>query len=114
MGANVPDYGDLIGAVDQGTSSTRFLVFSSKTHELIASHQKELKQFFPKEGWVEEDPKEILAGAYECIDKTVEKLKEMNIDAANIKAIGITNQRETTIVWDRKTGEPLHPAIGTG
>ncbi|KAJ8034395.1 Glycerol kinase [Holothuria leucospilota] len=111
MGANVPDYGDLIGAVDQGTSSTRFLVFSSKTHELIASHQKELKQFFPKEGWVEEDPKEILAGAYECIDKTVEKLKEMNIDAANIKAIGITNQRETTIVWDRKTGEPLHPAI---
>ncbi|PIK57667.1 putative glycerol kinase, partial [Apostichopus japonicus] len=86
-------------------------VFSSKTQELIASHQKELQQFFPKEGWVEEDPKEILASAYECIEKTVEKLKEMNIDPSNIKAIGITNQRETTIVWDKTTGEPLHPAI---
>ncbi|XP_071842402.1 glycerol kinase-like isoform X2 [Apostichopus japonicus] len=87
------------------------LVFSSKTQELIASHQKELQQFFPKEGWVEEDPKEILASAYECIEKTVEKLKEMNIDPSNIKAIGITNQRETTIVWDKTSGEPLHPAI---
>ncbi|KAJ8034355.1 Glycerol kinase 3 [Holothuria leucospilota] len=109
--SNINDYGDLVGAVDQGTSSTRFLVFSSKTHELVASHQKELTQFFPREGWVEEDPKEILAGAYECIDETVEKLREMNIDPANIKAIGITNQRETTIVWDKKTGEPLHNAI---
>ncbi|PIK60724.1 hypothetical protein BSL78_02347 [Apostichopus japonicus] len=69
-------------------------VFSSKTQELIASHQKELQQFFPKEGWVEEDPKEILAGAYECIEKTVEKLKEMNIDPSNIKAIGLPTKEK--------------------
>lgn len=111
MGGIKEDFGDLVGAVDQGTSSTRFLVFSCKTHQLVASHQIELTQSFPKEGWAEEDPIEILEGAYQCIEKTVEKLKEMGIDHSKLKAIGITNQRETTIVWDKKTGKPLHPAI---
>ncbi|XDV15056.1 hypothetical protein PO909_015203 [Leuciscus waleckii] len=103
--------GPLVAAIDQGTSSTRFLVFNAKTAELLSHHQVEIKQSFPKEGWVEEDPKEILQSVYECMDRTCEKLTKLNIDISNIKAIGVTNQRETTIVWDKETGEPLYNAI---
>uniref|UniRef100_A0A668T5T0 Probable glycerol kinase n=1 Tax=Oreochromis aureus TaxID=47969 RepID=A0A668T5T0_OREAU len=105
--------GPLVAAIDQGTSSTRFLVFNSKTAELLSHHQVEIKQSFPKEGWVEEDPKEILQSVYECMERTCEKLTQLNIDISNIKAIGVTNQRETTLVWDKETGEPLYNAIGT-
>ncbi|XP_005356159.1 glycerol kinase-like [Microtus ochrogaster] len=103
--------GPLVGAVDQGTSSTRFLVFNPKTAELLNYHQVEIKQEFPKEGWVEEDPKEILQSVYDCIEKTCEKLKQQSIEFSNIKAIGVTNQRETTVVWDKVTGEPLYNAL---
>ncbi|XP_041637994.1 glycerol kinase isoform X2 [Cheilinus undulatus] len=103
--------GPLVAAIDQGTSSTRFLVFNSKTAELLSHHQVEIKQSFPKEGWVEEDPKEILQSVYECMERTCEKLTQLNIDISNIKAIGVTNQRETTLVWDKETGEPLYNAI---
>ncbi|XP_051841019.1 glycerol kinase isoform X8 [Antechinus flavipes] len=103
--------GPLVGAVDQGTSSTRFLVFNSKTAELLSHHQVELKQQFPKEGWVEQDPDEILQSVYECIERTCEKLTELNIDISAIKAIGVSNQRETTVVWDKYTGEPLYNAV---
>uniref|UniRef100_A0A8C6KTD6 Probable glycerol kinase n=1 Tax=Nothobranchius furzeri TaxID=105023 RepID=A0A8C6KTD6_NOTFU len=88
-----------------------FLVFNSKTAELLSHHQVEIKQSFPKEGWVEEDPKEILQSVYECMERTCEKLMQHNIDISNIKAIGVTNQRETTLVWDKETGEPLYNAI---
>ncbi|XP_032772613.1 glycerol kinase 2 [Rattus rattus] len=101
----------LVGAVVQGTNSTRFLVFNSKTAELVGSHQVELTQEYPKEGWVEEDPKEILQSVYECIAKTCQKLTEANIDISKIKAIGVSNQRETTVVWDKFTGEPLYNAV---
>ncbi|XP_018595448.2 glycerol kinase isoform X5 [Scleropages formosus] len=103
--------GPLVAAVDQGTSSTRFLVFNAKTAELLSHHQVEIKQSFPKEGWVEEDPREILQSVYECMERTCEKLTQLNIDISNIKAIGVTNQRETTLVWDKETGEPLYNAI---
>ncbi|KAJ8352581.1 hypothetical protein SKAU_G00240570 [Synaphobranchus kaupii] len=103
--------GPLVAAIDQGTSSTRFLVFNAKTAELLSHHQVEINQSFPKEGWVEEDPKEILQSVYECMEKTCEKLTQLNIDISNIKAIGVTNQRETTLVWDKNTGEPLYNAI---
>ncbi|XP_041499320.1 glycerol kinase-like [Microtus oregoni] len=103
--------GPLVGAVDQGTSSTRFFVFNPKTAELLNYHQVEIKQEFPKEGWVEEDPKEILQSVYDCIEKTCEKLKQQSIEISNIKAIGVTNQRETTVVWDKVTGEPLYNAL---
>lgn len=62
--------------------------------------------------WVEQDPKEILQSVYECIEKTCEKLGQLNIDISNIKAIGVSNQRETTVVWDKVTGEPLYNAVG--
>ncbi|XP_036902004.1 glycerol kinase [Sturnira hondurensis] len=103
--------GLLVGAVDQGTTSTRFLVFNSKTAELVSHHQIEIKQEFPREGWVEQNPKEILLSVYECIEKTCEKLELLNIDSSNVKAIGVTNQRETTVVWDKITGEPLYNAV---
>ncbi|XP_046511611.1 glycerol kinase 2 [Equus quagga] len=103
--------GPLVGAVVQGTNSSRFLVFNSKTAELLCRHQVELTQEFPKEGWVEQDPKEILQSVYECIEKTCEKLGELNINISNIKAIGVSNQRETTVIWDKVTGEPLYNAV---
>uniref|UniRef100_A0AAZ3NLW8 Probable glycerol kinase n=1 Tax=Oncorhynchus tshawytscha TaxID=74940 RepID=A0AAZ3NLW8_ONCTS len=86
-------------------------VFNAKTAELLSHHQVEINQSFPKEGWVEEDPKEILQSVYECMERTCEKLTQLNIDISNIKAIGVTNQRETTLVWDKETGEPLYNAI---
>uniref|UniRef100_A0A8C5LFD4 glycerol kinase n=1 Tax=Jaculus jaculus TaxID=51337 RepID=A0A8C5LFD4_JACJA len=98
--------GPLVAAVDQGTSSTRFLVFNQKHH-----HQVEIKQEFPREGWVEQDLKEILQSIYECIEKTCDKLGQLNIDISNIKDIGVRNQRETTVVWDKLTGEPLYNAL---
>lgn len=102
---------NLVGAVDQGTSSTRFLIFNAKTSEVITYHQVELKQILPKEGWVEEDPLEILETTKCCIDKAVENLIGLGYKQTDIKAVGITNQRETTIVWDKATGKPLYNAI---
>ncbi|KAH0624753.1 hypothetical protein JD844_032522 [Phrynosoma platyrhinos] len=109
--AQVGALGPLVGAIDQGTSSTRFLVFNANTSELLSHHQVEIQQKFPKEGWVEQDPKEILQSVYECVERTCEKLNQLNVDIANIKAVGVSNQRETTVVWDKLTGEPLHNAI---
>ncbi|KAM9628503.1 glycerol kinase isoform X6 [Buteo buteo] len=103
--------GPLVGSIDQGTSSSRFLVFNAKTAELLSHHQVEIQQKFPKEGWVEQDPKEILKSVHECVERTCEKLQQLNIDITNIKAIGVSNQRETTVVWDKTTGEPLYNAI---
>ncbi|NWZ36686.1 GLPK kinase, partial [Brachypodius atriceps] len=86
-------------------------VFNAETAELLSHHQVEIKQEFPREGWVEQDPMEILNSVYECVERTCEKMNELNIDIANIRAIGVTNQRETTVVWDKTTGEPLYNAI---
>uniref|UniRef100_A0A452UH74 glycerol kinase n=1 Tax=Ursus maritimus TaxID=29073 RepID=A0A452UH74_URSMA len=94
-----------------GFSLCHHFVFNSKTAELLSHHQVEIKQEFPREGWVEQDPKEILQSVYECIEKTCEKLGQLNIDISNIKAIGVSNQRETTVVWDKLTGEPLYNAV---
>ncbi|KAI1720202.1 putative glycerol kinase [Ditylenchus destructor] len=101
----------LLGAIDQGTSSSRFLVFESDTGELVTSHQIEVRQLFPESGWVEMDPDEIYSTIMECIECACAKLTDMGITADEIKAIGIANQRETTVVWDRCTGKPLYNAI---
>jgi glycerol kinase len=96
-----------IGAIDQGTTSTRFIVFD-KSGRIISMAQKEHRQIFPKPGWVEHDPLEILANSYEVVGAA---LARRNLSAGDIAAIGITNQRETTLLWDRRTGQPLHNAI---
>lgn len=94
-----------VGAIDQGTSSTRFVVFD-QTGTPVAMAQTPIQNHYPQAGWVEHDPVEILSSVHACIDKACAKIPK-----GSIKAIGITNQRETTVVWDKLTGQPLHRAI---
>ncbi|KAL3123165.1 hypothetical protein niasHT_010335 [Heterodera trifolii] len=102
----------LLGAIDQGTSSSRFLIFDSENGNLVAGHQLEVQQQFPNPGFVEMCPEEIFETTVRCIESTCEELNRRGIDPKKeIKAIGITNQRETTIVWDRQTGCHLSNAI---
>jgi glycerol kinase len=96
-----------IGAVDQGTTSTRFMVFD-KSGRVVCAAQKEHEQIFPKPGWVEHDPLEIQRRTEEVIE---EGLAQRGLRAADLAAIGITNQRETTVVWERATGRPVMNAI---
>ncbi|MDB5119269.1 MAG: glpK [Sphingobacteriales bacterium] len=98
---------EYILALDQGTTSSRAIIFDHDG-KVIASAQKEFTQHFPKPSWVEHDPNEIWAGQ---LAVAVEVTVKAGLSGANIKAIGITNQRETTIVWNRKTGEPVYNAI---
>ncbi|XP_023344174.1 glycerol kinase isoform X2 [Eurytemora carolleeae] len=102
---------ELIGAIDQGTSSTRLIIFKAGTCEVLVEHQLEVQQHFPNEGWVEQDPLELLKSVHLCIQGVVDKLQAKNIPVSSIKGIGLTNQRETTIVWNRLTGIPVHPAM---
>jgi glycerol kinase len=99
-----------IAAIDQGTTSTRFMVFDLKGN-VIASHQIPLTQIYPQAGWVEQDPLEILQTVQVCIDETANKMTKMGLRIQDICSIGLTNQRETTVVWDKTTGQPLHNAI---
>lgn len=100
-----------IGSIDEGTSSTRFMVFSSKTQKPVASHQINTTNICLNEGWVEQDPMDILNKVNETIAVTCEKLEIMNISPSSIVSIGVTNQRETSLVWDKYTGKPLYNAI---
>ncbi len=96
-----------IGSIDQGTTSTRFIIFDVHGGER-ASSQLEHTQIFPKPGWVEHDPEEIWTRTESVIRKT---LKKSGIPSTDIAAIGITNQRETTMVWDAESGRPLYNAL---
>jgi glycerol kinase len=98
---------DYILAIDQGTTSSRAIVFDRKRQNK-GTAQKEFTQFYPASGWVEHDPEEI----WKSVVTTVKgAIKKAGVDASDIAAIGITNQRETVIVWDRATGKPIHNAI---
>jgi len=101
---NVASY---VGAIDQGTTSTRFIVFDL-SGRIVASHQREQQQIYPKPGWVEHDPEEIWHRTQEVIAGALQQKALLPTDLA---AIGITNQRETTVLWDRKTGKPVYNAI---
>lgn len=96
-----------VAAIDQGTTSTRFMIFDHESR-VIAVDQKEHGQIYPKPGWVEHDPMEIWQRTQEVIQGAIAKA---GISAADIAAIGITNQRETTVVWNRRTGQPYGNAI---
>ncbi|MGB1042923.1 MAG: glycerol kinase GlpK [Tenacibaculum sp.] len=94
-------------ALDQGTTSSRSVIIN-ETGEIIAMNQQEFKQIFPNSGWVEHDAKEILKTQLDTLKKVI---KKANISPTNIVGIGITNQRETTVVWNKNTGEPIYNAI---
>ncbi|MEV8565140.1 glycerol kinase GlpK [Streptomyces sp. NPDC051322] len=98
---------DFVGAVDQGTTSTRFMIFDHAGNE-VARHQLEHHQILPRSGWVEHDPVEIWERTSTVIQNAV---RAGGLSASDLKAIGITNQRETTVVWDPRTGHPYYNAI---
>jgi glycerol kinase len=98
---------DYIGAIDQGTTSSRFIVFD-KRGNIISMAQKEHRQIYPRPGWVEHDPLEILANTNEVIGAA---LARANLAAADLAAVGITNQRETTVLWNKTTGQPICNAL---
>jgi glycerol kinase len=96
-----------LGAIDQGTTSTRFIVFD-RTGRIVAVAQKEHEQIYPKPGWVEHDPEEIWRRTQEVID---DAMQQRGFRPKDLAAIGITNQRETTVLWNRKTGRAVYNAI---
>jgi glycerol kinase len=96
-----------IGAIDQGTTSTRFIVFDA-AGKVVACAQKEHRQIYPQAGWVEHDAEEIWQRTQ---DVMAQAMAEARLKAGDLAAIGITNQRETTMLWSKKTGKPLHNAI---
>jgi glycerol kinase len=98
---------DYVGAVDQGTTSTRFMIFDHGGNE-VGRHQLEHEQILPQAGWVEHNPVEIWERTISVIRTAMNNHK---LSASDLAALGITNQRETTVVWDRKTGRPLYNAI---
>src|SRR3954462_641168 len=96
-----------VGAVDQGTTSTRFMIFDHEG-QIVTYDQKEHEQIYPKPGWVEHNPDEIWTRTQEVIQGALAKGK---INPKDIGAVGITNQRETALVWDRRTGKAYYNAI---
>ena len=96
-----------VAAIDQGTTSTRCMVFDHQG-KVVAVDQKEHEQIYPRPGWVEHDPVEIWRRTQEVV---VGALSKGGLSGNNLAAIGITNQRETAVVWDRRTGQPLYNAI---
>jgi glycerol kinase len=102
-----------VAAIDQGTTSTRFIIFDHGGN-IVAVDQKEHRQIYPKPGWVEHDPLEILERTQEVIQGALKKASRqytMSVTSDQIAAVGVTNQRETTVVWDKKTGKPIYNAI---
>ncbi|HWZ35827.1 MAG TPA: FGGY family carbohydrate kinase, partial [Mucilaginibacter sp.] len=94
-------------SLDQGTTSSRAIIFN-KTGSIVAVAQKEFTQIYPQPGWVEHDAREIWSTQASVAAEVVLKA---NLKSTDIAALGITNQRETTVVWDRATGEPVYNAI---
>jgi glycerol kinase len=97
----------LVAAIDQGTTSSRCILFDHGGRP-VASHQLEHRQITPRPGRVEHDPDEIIERVRTCVQVA---LRDAGVDAVAVAAVGISNQRETTVVWDRRTGRPVHPAI---
>ena len=98
---------EYVGAIDQGTTSSRFILFD-RDGRIVQVDQREHEQITPRAGWVEHDPKEVWRRTREVIGGA---MASSDCEAGDIAAIGITNQRETTVVWDRETGEPVYNAI---
>ncbi|HJT69403.1 MAG TPA: glycerol kinase GlpK [Terriglobales bacterium] len=98
---------DYIGAIDQGTTSTRFIIFD-RSGAIVSTAQEEHEQIYPQPGWVEHDPEEIWQRTQSVLARAMQSAK---LQPSDLAAIGITNQRETTVVWNRKTGKPVYNAL---
>ncbi|KAI3321227.1 glycerol kinase [Xylariaceae sp. AK1471] len=99
-----------IGSIDQGTTSSRFIIFN-RWADPVASHQIEFENHYPHYSWHDHDPTDLVSSVEECIEKATEKFLAKGYKTSQIKAIGITNQRETTVCWDKNTGEPICQAV---
>ncbi|XP_034244706.1 glycerol kinase isoform X1 [Thrips palmi] len=102
--------GPLIGALEEGTRTCRFALYEASTLREVAVHCTQVESLRPEEGWVEQDPAEILRAAQECMSEAMARLPP-GLGVRDVAAVGVTNQRETTVVWDRVTGQPLHHAL---
>ena len=94
-------------SLDQGTTSSRAILFDAEQN-IVGLAQKEFTQYYPRQGWVEHDPMEIYASQYAVMSEVI---TQNDVDVRDIAAIGVTNQRETTILWERDTGRPIYNAI---
>ncbi|KAJ3211670.1 hypothetical protein HK099_007950 [Clydaea vesicula] len=99
-----------VGSIDQGTTSSRFIIFD-KHGQVVALHQIEIQQITPKEGWTEHNPEEIYETTLTSIKGATDKFVALGYKISDIKSVGITNQRETTVVWGKSTGKSLHNAV---
>ena len=100
---------ELVGAIDQGTQSTRFTLYGLDG-AVVAKHQLEHPQVLPRAGWVEHDPAAIMDNVWECAERATAAARE-RLGEVRVRAVGVTNQRETVVAWDRATGRPLHNAV---
>ncbi|XP_055331277.1 glycerol kinase-like [Paramacrobiotus metropolitanus] len=105
-----PDEENLIATLDVGTSSIRCMIFDAK-RQVLAKHQIEIRRIYPEPSWVEQDPHEIVDISMLCMNKAADDLVFAGYSVQNITGLGISNQRETTVVWDKKTGRALYNAI---
>ncbi|NP_001166873.1 glycerol kinase-like protein [Bombyx mori] len=101
----------LVAVIDDGTKTVRFVIYEAECSEELVSYQMDKTEVQPHEGWPEQDPYEIMHHIKLCAENAIDQLTELGYSKDDIITLGITNQRETTIAWDKYTGEPLHPAI---
>lgn len=102
----------LIGVIDAGTNKIRFVIYKTPNFEELCAHEVRIKQISPKQGWLEHDPREIISAVRECAKVAIHLLPNHGFSKSNIACIGVTNQRETVMMWNKQDGKPLHNAIG--
>ena len=102
----------LVGVIDAGTNKIRFVIYKTPNFEELCSHEVKFAQISSKEGWLEHDPVEIISAVRECAKVAIHLLPNHGFSKSNIACIGVTNQRETVVLWHKKSGKPLYNAIG--
>lgn len=102
----------LIGVIDAGTNKIKFVIYKTPDFEEVCSHEVRIAQISLKEGWLEHDPREIISAVRESATVAIHLLPNHGFKVSDIASIGVTNQRETVVLWNKQTGEPLHNAIG--
>jgi glycerol kinase len=102
----------LISVIDAGTNKIKFVIYKTPSFEEVVSHEIRISQISLKEGHLEHDPKEIISAIRECARVAIHLLPNHGFSKGNIACFGVTNQRETVVLWDKQSGEPLHNAIG--